>query len=1564
MVDSIEDTIPENASLARVGEVLSITQPLIVERTYRQSASGILQQSDHMFGKILGLLLAAACLFFLIKFFGPKKTSKSEPTEDLSPPQPDSMPTEDGATDDVNANAANEGPGDISFALDEPVVSSPTILDAVDIPSESVALDSDEEDEPETIEVLDDESSVADKSSPDVERPVVETGEPIELEMDELPPRDSAPESPTAPSPLPPPKLPGRRETLVPPRQPDTRLAGSSIPPRKFAVGQAPPPRRAEPPTSPDSPFPPASTSFASSASEPMDEAKTNERATIPIGDSPEANLDVDLGELDELRLALDASHNELSHLTSQRDQAVSRATRNEEELGRLRHQLHELSAVQEGIQKERERAHRLETELTAMRDAVNESRAEANAVEEDQAQKSATIDELRMLLAEREAMEASLSRERDNLTAQNEDLKRRLEQSDSTEPEVDRSAVQQLAILQQEHQQVGADLSLANETVRQLNQNITQRDAQLASLRQQVNDIAGELEKAHADAAQHAEQHSAEQENRLEALQNDVAQRDATIQEITARHAELESQVSELTEAVKANQPNDEMAGELSLANESVRQLTQNITQRDAQLAGLRQQVEELTRQLDESRAEVAKPNAEQSAQVETLQNEIEQRDATIQEMTSHRAELEARVDELSAAEAAASSQPDPALAGELSLANETIRQLNQNITQRDAQLHNLRQEMHALAEQQEEAAAAGPDESVLQEIEQQHEATLAELRQMLADRDAVIEEQTSQRELLESQISQLKAEASSKPDVDQSEMSLASETIRQLNQTLLQRDSELIDLRRGLRTNEETGTELERLRKDLEQAQNTCAELEADRHREKNEYSSAKENLHEELATARQGQETLTEELTVVKNQVGEQALVIEKLRDERTDLQQRIASASSDAPDPATIERISAERDEIREQFEKLKVDFAHAVKPNDADAEELSTLQTKLATKSADFDALRAEHHTVKARYESEIGALKSRLESLRSEDKDRDVTEDVEGATDTAASDATESQVSSDRISALEATIAQHEEYAAGLQTERQDLLDKLGASQEEINAKAAEMRRMREELKQAQEVAARGNEQQEAFAKLQETERDLNELVSGRNTELKRLQEEQIELKQQVAHYIDAEEEWQSERVALLAQAGFDEDGEPLAGGNASGEQADQIARLESRLAERDEAIQSLTTRFDELKQLYDSATDRGSVLEDDAADPMDNLRAERDQAAAAAAESSAKIAELMSELHAIKSNKNEDSAKVQELEEQNREYRISVAELHASLNELEELKLERIREQETARGRLKEATKANADLVAEIEALKQAVANNSTPDGETAVNAIGPAGQQELDELKKQLAQFKRERSEQQKRIALLQEEFDEIPENLKVGAKAVRDAKRLNAKVTSQEKKLQTRDDRLQELAVELGKLRAEAKLLRNELAEQQAVVRALNKGQPLVKSSASRTDQNGRPAKKVATKESEAKKTTKKRSKTKKLAAKKSQAPQRTTRSKAKKLSTAKKVDDLKQITGVGPVLEKRLNEHGIFRFDQVKGWNKSTIEKIDDELGLGGRIQRDKWVAQAKKLAKKK
>jgi len=62
-----------------------------------------------------------------------------------------------------------------------------------------------------------------------------------------------------------------------------------------------------------------------------------------------------------------------------------------------------------------------------------------------------------------------------------------------------------------------------------------------------------------------------------------------------------------------------------------------------------------------------------------------------------------------------------------------------------------------------------------------------------------------------------------------------------------------------------------------------------------------------------------------------------------------------------------------------------------------------------------------------------------------------------------------------------------------------------------------------------------------------------------------------------------------------------------------------------------------------------------------------------------------------------------------------------------------------------------------------------------------------------------------------------------------------------------------------------------------------------------------------------------------------------------------------------DDLKQIKGVGPSIEKTLNEMGIFNYPQIADMSEYDIDRVAQRLrGFHSRIYREDWIGQAREL----
>ncbi len=71
-----------------------------------------------------------------------------------------------------------------------------------------------------------------------------------------------------------------------------------------------------------------------------------------------------------------------------------------------------------------------------------------------------------------------------------------------------------------------------------------------------------------------------------------------------------------------------------------------------------------------------------------------------------------------------------------------------------------------------------------------------------------------------------------------------------------------------------------------------------------------------------------------------------------------------------------------------------------------------------------------------------------------------------------------------------------------------------------------------------------------------------------------------------------------------------------------------------------------------------------------------------------------------------------------------------------------------------------------------------------------------------------------------------------------------------------------------------------------------------------------------------------------------------------------------SAPEDVDDLTQISGVGNVLQDKLNDFGVYRFEQIAAWDATLIAEFSKRLTFKGRVERENWVSQAQDLAKKR
>lgn len=61
-----------------------------------------------------------------------------------------------------------------------------------------------------------------------------------------------------------------------------------------------------------------------------------------------------------------------------------------------------------------------------------------------------------------------------------------------------------------------------------------------------------------------------------------------------------------------------------------------------------------------------------------------------------------------------------------------------------------------------------------------------------------------------------------------------------------------------------------------------------------------------------------------------------------------------------------------------------------------------------------------------------------------------------------------------------------------------------------------------------------------------------------------------------------------------------------------------------------------------------------------------------------------------------------------------------------------------------------------------------------------------------------------------------------------------------------------------------------------------------------------------------------------------------------------------------DDLKAIEGLDAHTENKLNNMGIFHYDQISKWTQNNCEWVEEYLSLEGQICDNNWIEQAKGL----
>lgn len=154
-----------------------------------------------------------------------------------------------------------------------------------------------------------------------------------------------------------------------------------------------------------------------------------------------------------------------------------------------------------------------------------------------------------------------------------------------------------------------------------------------------------------------------------------------------------------------------------------------------------------------------------------------------------------------------------------------------------------------------------------------------------------------------------------------------------------------------------------------------------------------------------------------------------------------------------------------------------------------------------------------------------------------------------------------------------------------------------------------------------------------------------------------------------------------------------------------------------------------------------------------------------------------------------------------------------------------------------------------------------------------------------------------------------------------------------------------------RISELESEIARLRGEADRLKAELdacgRARAEVERRLREAEAALASTRARATAVPQPATSLISAPA-----------TKAPAPKKPTAPKKAA---APKVAAPVKPDNLRRMIGIGPVNEKKLNGLGIRTFAQIAAWTAADIKRVEAVLEFDGRIDRERWIEQARLLA---
>jgi len=692
---------------------------------------------------------------------------------------------------------------------------------------------------------------------------------------------------------------------------------------------------------------------------------------------------------------------------------------------------------------------------------------------------------------------------------------------------------------------------------------------------------------------------------------------------------------------------------------------------------------------------------------------------------------------------------------------------------------------------------------------------------------------------------------------------------------------------------------------------------------------------------------------------------------------------------------ISEKGGEVENLNGRVRQLETELSSANGDREEQGQRLQTLQGELdeerssnESRIAEFDARVQTLEGEKGHLEGELGKRDTELESLQGrigelESSEGELRGQVEGLNGELAETRGNLQAREGELDGLRHRIGELEQAAEAKAAEAGSLSGDLDALRLDLGSRDEELSSLKLSLGEANDqkeqvgvqVTELRTELDAARGQLSERDQELASL-QGRLDEAKdadsATREEINQLKAEIGGANDrtakAEKDSAEQIATLKARLNDADDAAAHAGDELSKLKAEleaakadtsavdeanaQVAALKARLNDADDAAAHAGDEMSKLKAEVGSANDRVAKAESDSAEQIATLKTRLNEADDAATHAGDEISQLRAELESAKANTaaaDEATAQVAALKVRLNEADDAAA--HAG-DEISKLKKASQADQKRADDLAAKLAKAEADAKASLDAAsKKSAADHDAARKElaTAQNAAKAAAEFEAKwkasqkaeaEAAQQAAKFEKDGKSAldaaSKQHAI---ELDKLREELAAAKSATAAAsKKAQADVDAARKAAEARDAELAAAKKAASDEAAKAKKLAASLeAEAKATAKAA-------------------AASEKARKEAEAAKA----------------GPQPTVETGQKlhaKLGSLyeaapDEVDDLKQIKGVAGVLERRLNEFGVYRFRQIADWQPSHVAAFSDKLAFSGRVERDEWIPQCQRFYESK